>query len=104
MIDKEKFVENILNLLSAGQSEKEINAYVHTLGFSEADTKALMAEAKKRENTPEKKLTKMIPGTMDDQLKNFDKRKSESKKEMFKQNMKEMAKILDRIKFDEKTE
>jgi len=104
MIDKEKFIDEIMNLLSAGQTEKEITAYIHTLGFPESEAKALVVEAQKRTSTPEKNLTKMMPKTMEDQIKRFDMRKGQSKKEMFKQNMEEMARIIDKIKLDRKTE
>ena len=98
MIDKEKFVENIQNLLSAGQTEKEVVDYIQQLGFSEKEATQFIAEAQKGKSESAKNLMKIIPSTMDDQIKHFTLQKKDAKKAMFKENMEEMAKIMDRIK------
>ena len=104
MVDKEKFIENIQNLLSAGQTEEEIATYIQRLGFSAEEAKQFIAGAQKGKSRSAKNLMKMMPGTMEDHLKRFAMQKKETKKELFKRNIEEMAKIMDRMKAEKPAE
>jgi len=100
MIDKEKFIENIQNLLNAGQTEKEVSEYIQIIGFSEKEATQFMAEVQKGKSQMTKNLMKIIPGTMEDHLKTIATQKKDTKKVMFKENIEEIAKIMENIKQD----
>ncbi len=102
MVDSEKFTENVKTLLSEGAEGKDVVAFIKRLGFSEQEAKAFVAEAGKGQIVKTETLMRGLPTSGKQQQKQLSPQKEEEMRRAFRENMEEVAKIVERLRVDRK--
>ena len=102
MVDSEKFTENVKTLLGEGAEAKDVVAYIKRLGFSEQEAKAFVAEASKGTIVKTENLMRSLPSSGKQQQKQLSPQKEQEMRMAFRENMEEVAKIVERIRIDRK--
>ncbi len=100
MVEKEVFVANIRNLLSADQGKEDILNYIQGLGISEKKAFELMAEAEKGLSVRGKGSIGMGPATMEEQVAKLKEQKIEIRKAMFRKNIEALNEMMAKMRED----